>query len=714
MNITTPWNKRQRLPIVFQSETTECALACLTMVAQYYSRAAELVTLREKFSVSLKGLTLKHLVQIGKKLGLSGIAVNLDIDDLKRVSRPLLLHWDSNHYVVLKKVTGENFIIHDPARGVRIVNRVEMDERFTGVAVLFEPDEEIPEEFLKKAKKASLTDWVGSVKEFKPSFVKIFFAALTLEMLFFLQPLFFRSILDVGIGSGDPQFIYDVGFILLLLAVIAGTVSFLRDKLVYSVGSQLSQKIVQRLFDKALSLPITYFEKRPIGHLIERFKVTDELERYLVSSIPLVFLDSFVSLAALAFLFYVAPPLGFVGLAFIVSLTGIKLFARRHMLDKEQDYLYAKGEESGYLIESFKSIYTIKNNSLEKNRIGSWKNRYHKMRCKQRELGIMKSYVDSVKVILIGVTLGFLIIFSSLQVISGAMTSGLLVAVLFYGGNFLVRTSLMMERLFEFQVLFTRLARLEDIIFNKKEQEMQTGQQTINIELASKSPLIKLSNLAFSYSEWEFETIKNANFEIQRGEFIALVGPNGAGKTTLMKLLLGLYRPTSGSIYINGKNLNDYDLLSYREVISCVNQDDALLSGSLLENITGFKQDPNLQLVNECLEIACLKEDVEQLPMGLDTRVGDLGSPLSEGQKQKLFLARALYRQPQILIMDEGTANLDMKNEHKILNALKNNCMTKIFIAHREATLMYADRVLCLADGEIEELSINKVVNGVG
>jgi ATP-binding cassette subfamily B protein RaxB len=312
-----------RLPMIFQSETAECALACLCMVSQSLGKQTSLLSLRKHYPVSLKGLTLKHLLAISQHLGMKGMAVSIDIDDLKRINSALILHWDGEHYVVLKGYKGNNFIIHDPARGVREISEKEMSNHFTGIAVSLANEESNDETIARlgvSQASAKLRDWTGSLSSFKPSFMQILLLSFTLELLNLLQPIYFRAVLDTGVKVADTAFIQEIGLLLFLIACFAGITSYLRDRLVIATGAELSQTVVHRLYSKVLSLSLPFFEKRPIGHLIERFNVTDELERYMVSNLPLAFLDGMVALVALGYLYYIAIPLGLSATVFLIAI----------------------------------------------------------------------------------------------------------------------------------------------------------------------------------------------------------------------------------------------------------------------------------------------------------------------------------------------------------------------------------------------------------
>lgn len=712
---------RQRLPMIFQTETAECGLTCLAMVAGYHGLNISVSELRARSPVSLKGLSLRGLSTIASQIGMNARVLRCDIKDLPIVNRPALLHWDLQHLVVLKSTARNKFVIHDPSRGIRVLRHAEISDHFTGIVIELTP----ANGFRKAAAKKRLTifDLIGSVRRIRPTLLQVISLSILLEMLVLIQPLFIRSVVDVAIVNKDLTLVYAVVGILAFASLLHGFANFLRDYAVLRAGTTLNFQMTQRIFRHAIKLPLSFFERRPIGHLIERYRATDHVEEFLISSLPLGLIDGVVTILSLSLVFFFSPALGLLSVVTLALYFAVRALRYQATRTQEQDLVWAKGEENGYLIETLKSIFTTKVNALEENRFSSWSNYYAGLIEAQRKFGKLNITQRSVKIVLIGLNLAMFILISANRVSSGLMTIGTLFAVLFYNSHFILRSMTLVERVFEFRLLSVRLDRLEDIIFTATEdgQSRQlsdldhastesTQVRSLQDDLAPRSNVvlegeITVRNLSFRYSPVDDLVLRDVSCQIESGEFVALVGENGAGKTTLLKLLLGLYQPTSGAILFDQADIKRMELPVLRSQIGVVTQGDQLLTGTVAENIALFDPEIDMHHVAACAELACIRGDIERMPMGYSTRVGDIGSPFSEGQTQKVFLARALYRRPRILMMDEGTANLDAMSEDAVLTNLESLPLTKVMIAHRSATIRRATRVLLLQNGNLSDIS---------
>jgi ATP-binding cassette, subfamily B, bacterial CvaB/MchF/RaxB len=714
------WKPRRRLPMIFQAESAECGLAALAMVAGYHGFAITIAQLRHSFPVSLLGLSLRQLIQIASRIGLSARAVRCDVDDLKAVKLPAMLHWDLQHFVVLKRISRGGFEIHDPGRGARQITRKELSDHFTGIAVQLEPTAGFVR--ARATDRLTLRALIGSFRGLRPTIAKLLALSVVLELLSLAQPVVLRTIVDIGMASRDRGFVYELVGVLLLAALLHGGSAFLRDYAAVKAGTSLNFHMMRRVFHHALRLPLAFFEKRPIGHLIERYHMTNEVQQFLISSLPLALIDGVMTLLSIALVAYLAPALAGLSLATIVVYLALRAVGQRTARARQAAVVWAKGEENGHLIETLRTIFTTKVNALESSRYAGWVNRYASLIGAQKAFGVVEVGYRSLKLTLIGINLAVFLLLAGLQVVDGAITIGTLLAVVFYNSHFLTRSTLLVERYFEFRLLGVRLERLEDLVFSEPEREPQEPERApaareVTIEAGRDrddraapvhAPLtgeIAIEELAFRYGPLERLILDGVSCRIRPGESIALVGDNGAGKTTLLKLLLGLYPPTAGRILYDGRSIDRFSLPALRSQIGVVTQDDELFAGTVAENIAHFDLDMDMDRVVACAETACVRADIERSPMGYTTRLGDLGSPFSEGQEQKILLARALYTQPRILMMDEGTANLDHDSEHRILDNLARLDAVKLMIAHRSLTVSRADRVLLLQSGRLIETS---------
>ncbi|ATB39200.1 ABC transporter [Cystobacter fuscus] len=705
------WNRRRQLPMVFQAEGSECGLACLTMIAWYHGQETSIDDLRKLFPVSLKGLSMRGIIDAARQLGFKSRVMRCDLDQLPAVKTPAMLHWDLEHLVVLKQVRRNTFTIHDPAKGTKVLRRDEISNHFTGIVLELEPADDFSK--VARGKKLTLFDVLGSLGQWKTNLIQILLLSALLELLLLTQPIIMRTIVDNGIANKDEGFILRAAGLLMLAALLHGATNFIRDYAALRAGTTLNQEMMQRVFRQAIRLPLAFFEKRPIGHLIERYRVTDEIERFMLGTLPLGLIDGLMTLLSITMVFRFSSALGAVSLLTAAAYFVLKSFGYQGARSREQALVFAKGEENGILIETLSTIFTTKVNGIEGRRYQSWLHNYGRLIHEQKRSGKFEIAYRSLKFMLVGLNVALFVLLAGNQVAGGLMTIGTLLAAIFYNSHFLTRATLLVERFFEFRILGVRLERLEDLILAEPESpEVLTPALASSTATPVRRPVewalsgeLAVESLSFRYSPMDAVILDKVNLRIAPGEFVAIIGENGAGKTTLLKLLLGLYRPTDGRIQYDSKNLQEMSLAMLRSQIGVVTQDDQLFNGTLAENIALLDPEIDIERVAACAELACVRQDIERMPMAYNTRVGQLSSPLSEGQKQKVLLARALYRKPRILMLDEGTANIDAQSERQILDHLQNLDATKIIIAHRSATIERADRVLLLRNGQLTEMA---------
>lgn len=688
--------------MLFQAETSECGLACLAMVARYHGIAASLPTLRELHGATLLGLSLRQVLRIADAIGLQGQAVQCDMADLALLRLPAMLHWDFEHFVVLRKVSRRGCVIHDPGRGVREVSLQELSRHFTGIAVQFERLEPLSvTPRAEHSSRLSMRDLLGDLRSFAGVSGAVLLLSVCLEATLLIQPILIKWLVDYGLQTTAYTAVNGVIGVALLAALLQAALMFCRDSLVLKTGTAVNAKIMDRLFSHILRLPLSYFEKRPIGHLIERYRAADEIERLVVSTIPLGLLDGLVTLISLAVILAISPELGALGLA-TFCLYGLLRWSYYGALKTKAEALaVAKGEENGYLIETLRSIFTTKANALEPSRHQWWRGFYSHLVRAQQDHGKVESILRAGRLGLLGFNLAAFLYVAARQAQSNEMTIGTLLAVLVYNGHFLARSTALVDRVVEIGLLSVKVQRLEDIVLTQPEVQPASTVAAAAPVLATS---IRVDGIRFSYGPNERSVFDDLTFDVSPGEFVAIVGDNGSGKTTLSKLLIGLYKHEAGAVLVNGRQVESYPVSQLRSEVGVVTQSDVLLNGTVAENICLFEPEMNLERVKQVCDIACIRAEIEASPMGYQTRVGGLGSPFSAGQTQRLFLARALYREPSLLLLDEGTANIDAIHEAQILSNLKRLPCTKILIAHHASSIAAADRVLELRDGKMHEV----------
>ncbi|TMP34379.1 peptidase domain-containing ABC transporter [Pseudoalteromonas rubra] len=683
----------KRLPVILQTEAAECGLASLAMVAAFHGYKTDLTTLRQTHEISLKGANLEELMQIADKLNLSSRALRLDLEHLPQLKTPCILHWDMNHFVVLKKVTKHGVEIHDPGLGHRKYAMDEFSKHFTGVALELSPTEEFKSEDTRVNLK--LSDFWSKVTGLKSTLGKVFVLSLLLQAFAIASPYYMQLVVDEVILSFDQNLlaILAVGFgLLMLIEMVTGAV---RSVLLLHFGNLMSIQLGANLFHHLIRLPLQYFEKRHIGDVVSRFGSLQQVKDLLTKGVIEALIDGVMAIATLIMIFLYSPKLSIVVLVAITVYACIRIAMYRPLRRMSEEVIVNQAKEQSNFMETVRGIQTIKLFGREVQRQSVWHNKYADSLNAGIRVGHLNIGYEAINKVIFGFENVLVVYFAALLVMDGDLTVGMLFAFMAYKRQFVEKMASLIEKLIEFKMLSLHFNRLADISLTEKEGDMQS--KTSSGEISGE---LKLQDVTYRYNSKEAPVFKNLNLTIKAGESIAIVGPSGCGKTTLAKIMLGLFEPEAGKVQIDGTDIRQIGLSKYRSQIAAVMQDDQLLSGSIADNISFFDPELDMQKVEWAAQIAAIDKDIMSMTMGYNTLVGDMGAALSGGQIQRLLLARALYRKPKILFMDEATSNLDTKLEFSVNEAVKNLDITRIIIAHRPETIASADRVIELRYGQ--------------
>ncbi|MFC0119159.1 peptidase domain-containing ABC transporter [Pseudoalteromonas xiamenensis] len=682
------WSKSS-LPVILQSEAAECGLASLAMVAAYHGYHSDLVSMRQKFSISIEGCTLLDIMHFAEKLGLATRPLRIELEELELLQAPSILHWNLNHFVVLKKATDKYVIIHDPAEGEKRLSLEEASKHFTGVALELMPTKE----FEKKEKKASLrfSDFWSKISGLKRSLLLIFSLSLLLQIFTLASPYYIQLVIDDVILSGDTSLltVLAVGFFLVLGFEIA--TNALRGFTLLHFGNQMNIQLGANLFHHLVRLPLTYFEKRHMGDIVSRFGSLQQVKQLLTQGVIEAIIDGLMALVTLGMIFFYSPTLSAVVLTAVLLYAGVRVAMYRPFRTISEQEIMARAEESSNFMETVRGIQTIKLFGSEVKREGQWQNRYAKAINQSIRLGNFQIGYDSINRALFGIENIVVIFLAAKLVIAGGFSTGMLFAFMAYKRQFIEKTAKLIDKFIEFKMLGLHFDRIADIALTEREELMPKQMKVHKV-----TGKIELRNVSFRYSDATPFVLKDVNLSIQAGESVALTGPSGCGKSTLLKIMLGLIKPTDGEVLIDDIPLQQIGARQYRQQIAAVMQDDELFSGSVSDNIAFFESPVDMERVVYCAELASIHDDISAMPMGYDSLIGDMGSSLSGGQKQRIILARALYKNPRLLFMDEATSHLDTKLESDINEAVSGLKVTRVIIAHRKETIASAQREIKL------------------
>ncbi|MEM7663646.1 MAG: peptidase domain-containing ABC transporter [Pseudomonadota bacterium] len=697
----------KKMPLLRQAEAAECGLACVGMVAAAFGHKSDLPTLRRQFPISLKGATLRDVISIAEQLNLGSRAIRCEPHELRDLRTPAILHWNMNHFVVLRRATKKRAEIYDPAKGKIDLPPEELSNHFTGVALELTPSSGFQRK--KERNPVKLTSLVKLDGTAWKAVAQGIALSIFLQVFALLTPYYMQLVIDEAILKGDVSLLMAIAGGFALLKVFEALTTIIRGLVFQFLSNVLAYDMEASLFHHMSRLPLAYFHRRHVGDIQQRFQSLAPIRDFIANGAIAALIDGFLAIFLGIIIFLYDAMLGFVVIGFIVVYAALRFAFLSLSKRLSGDLLVADAKENTKFLETLRAMQTVKVAGMENEREGLWRNLAADTLNAQIRVGNLNIGYGAISQTLMGLSNILVVYLAASNAIGGAMTIGMITAFVAYKGQFEQKLMALLEQYVQFKLLDVHLERVSDIALQKKEPGLAVP--SLGRELKGR---VTLANLHFRYAQFEPNILQGANLDIQPGEFVALAAPSGAGKSTLLRLILGLYQPTGGKIFYDGQDASKWSLSELRQQMGVVMQDDTLLGGSIEENISLFDDKPDRDRIFEVAKIAAIHDDIEAMPMGYRSLVGDMGTTLSGGQQQRVMLARALYRQPRLLVMDEGTSALDVQTERRVNDALKQLSITRIIAAHRPETLAAADRVVALHNGQLQqiEFKLGPVRNG--
>lgn len=698
MAIQTPhfsfWRSK-RLPLLLQTEAAECGLACLCMVASYWGHKLDIASMRRRFSVSLKGVTLKGLMTMAQGLALQTRPLKLDMEHLPDLKLPCVLHWDLNHFVVLKSVSTTHAVIHDPAVGERRLSLADIAKHFTGVALELTPTAE----FVKKQETQdfSLFSLMGRVIGLKRGLTQLLLLGLALQVCALAAPFYMQWLVDEALLAADRDLITVLGCGFLLLVLVQTSIGAVRSWITTVLATNLNFQWLGNAFAHLMKLPLPYFEKRHTGDIVSRFGSIQTMQRSMTTQFVEGVIDGVLVIGTFIMMILYSIKLAAVACIAVLLYVVLRWIIFRALREANAEQIIHAAKQQTHFLESVRGVQSVRLFHRAEQRRSGWMNALADQFNAELRIAKLSVTYQTANTFLFGAERIIVIWLAALAVLDNQFSVGMLFAFISYKDQFSQRMASLVDKLFELRMLRLHGERVADIVLTEAERD----HQEVEVDAENITPSIEIRNLAFRYADSEPYVLKDLNLSIPAGQCIAVTGPSGCGKTTLMKLLLGLLEPSEGEILIGGVKLSQFGLSNYRQLLGTVMQDDNLFAGSISDNICFFDPNPQQEQIQACAQLAAIHPEISGMPMAYNTLVGDIGSGLSGGQKQRVLLARALYKNPKILILDEATSHLDVWNEQAVNTAIKQIPLTRIIVAHRPETIAMAERVVVLQQGAI-------------
>ncbi|QND44440.1 peptidase domain-containing ABC transporter (plasmid) [Rhizobium lusitanum] len=699
------FGKRRHLPILRQTEAAECGIVCLAMIAAFWGKNIDVTTIRQRFAISSRGTNIRTLMKIGDLLGLSSRAVRIDIVDLDNLRLPAILHWEFKHFVVLRSV-GQKFVIHDPRLGTRNLRKDELNDKFTGVALELWPASDFSPQ--GSTKRSSWRSLLVEPRGFAVMCAKLLTIGLAIEAISLLTPMITQWGIDNIASSGDLDLLTVLAMALGTLLVLQAAFTALRGWAVNSATTSYILNWKMHIFAHMTTLSMRYFELRRVGDITSRYDSVERIIGILNDSFVEGILDSAMGIFTISILFVYNVPLTLITLLGASSYVLLRVIRYGSIRELTQESLLADARENSSLIETIRGIRPIKLFGREKGREQEWV--AAAVDEANASLALSKTQVlfRFISNLISGGEQVIIFWLCMRMVTQGQMTIGMIVAYAAYRSQFYSSVSGLVDNYISLQIVKIHAERVADIVLATPEENTDLVEMTERIGALSAE--ISVQDVTFRYGAFDTFALQNISIKIEEGENVALVGRSGCGKSSLMSLLVGLYEPEEGRVSFGGIPLAGLGLAAVRRKIAVVMQDDMLFAGTIAQNIASFDANLELERLEECARIACIDQEIITMPMGYGSLVSDLGSSLSGGQRQRVCIARALYKQPRVLLMDEATSHLDVETEREINAKIQKLGITRIIIAHRLDTIRSASRLVLLESGKI--IADTKAGNG--
>jgi len=706
----------KKFPHYKQTESKDCGPTCIKMIAKYYGKIINTQQLRALSETTREGSSLMGLSDAVESLGLKSLGVKLTYEKLLEAPLPCIVHWNKNHFVVVYKIKKNTVYVSDPAHGLITYTKQEFitrwignnatDKTEEGIVLLVEPTPLFYQSDFDKDEKFGFSFIFKYLFKYKRFIVQLIIGLLAGSLLQLILPFLTQSIVDVGIKNQDLNFVYLVLFAQLFLFIGKASLDIIRSWILLHLSTRINISLISDFFIKLMKLPISFFDVRMTGDLLQRINDHKRVERILTTS-SLTILFSFFNLIVFSFVlgYYSLQILGVFAIGSVLYFGWVLFFFKKR---KELDYkrFSQVSQEQSKVIELINGMQEIKLHNAERRMRWNWEYvqaRLFKISTKSLALeqtqSVGSNFINELKNM-------FITILSAKLVIDGEITLGMMMAISYIVGQLNGPITQLINFMREVQDAKISLDRLGEI--HNKEDEEKPGDEKITT--IPENAAINLNNISFRYVGGLEPVLKDLTLEIPANKITAIVGVSGSGKTTLMKLLLRFYEIDKGEIMVNQFNLKNISQKVWRANCGVVMQEGYIFNDTIAKNIAVGEDYVDPKKLAHAIDVANISDYIEGLPLGYNTKIGSEGSGLSTGQKQRLLIARSVYKNPKYLFFDEATSALDANNEKVIMEKLNTFFADKtaVVIAHRLSTVKNAHQIVVLDKGRIVETGNHK------
>jgi ABC-type bacteriocin/lantibiotic exporter with double-glycine peptidase domain len=666
------------------------------MVLSSLGRDVSSDAVREAVGVSQRdGADAQMLLRGAESFGLRGRGVTLDVSDLHFLPPGSILHWEFNHFVVFERFVKRGARVVDPAYGPRIVPLAALRRSFTGVALVFQETAAFER---KRAEHGRLGWYLAQLSTQRHVLTRVVVMSLLLRVFALAVPLLTAVVVDRVVPRADMQLLFVVAIGLAGLLAFQTITSLVRSHLLLQLRTNLDSGLTLGFVDYLLRLPYEFFQRRSPGDLLMRVNSNSTVRELLTANTLSAILDGLFVVGYGALLVLIAPVLGAIVVAVAVAQVSIFVVGRRRYRELMARSIEAQSRSQSYLMEMLSGIETLRAAAAESQSLEQWGNLYVDEVNASLDRSRLQAALDAAGGVLVGASPFIVLVLGAAQVARGELSLGQMLAANALAIAMLSPIATMVASAFQLQLIGSYMDKIDDVLRTKPEQNVVERTRAPKL-----SGRITLQDVSFRYSETSPYALRNISLDIRSGTTIAVVGSSGCGKSTLARIIAGLYIPSDGKVLFDGYDVTRLELKSLRQQIGVVLQGPSLFAGTVRSALALCKRNATLAELEAASRIAAIHDDVMAMPMGYDTLLAHGGSSLSGGQRQRIALARALVHQPAILVLDEATSALDAITERRVIENLAKLRCTQIVLAHRLSTIVRADTILVMRDGEIVE-----------